>query len=107
LRVGSALLLPLLRGCLSRVDAGPAGAEHTRRETEECLGGGAGGSGVEVFAAEAVAVAFEAHQGNATLNYRSVLVRELTVEDAEIYRRSGHRRRSRRESVGGKRPENV
>jgi hypothetical protein len=49
----------------------------------------------------------DAHQGNATLNYRSVLVRELTVEDAEIYRRSGHRRRSRRESVGGKRPENV
>ena len=29
------------------------------------------------------------HQGNATLNYRSVLARELTVEDAEIYRRPG------------------
>ena len=50
----------------------------------------AAGAGAEVAVFEAVAVAFEAHQGNATLNYRSVLVRELTVEDAELYRRPGH-----------------
>ena len=66
-----------------------------------------GGAGVEVFAAEAVAVAFEAHEGNATLNYRSVLARELTVEDAELYRRPGHRRRLRRVSAAGEEPENV
>ena len=41
------------------------------------------------------------HQGNATLNYRSVLARELTAEDAEIYRRPGHRRRLRRVSAAG------
>ena len=41
------------------------------------------------------------HEGNATLNYRSVLARELTVEDAELYRRPGHRRRSRRVGPAG------
>ena len=57
--------------------------------------------------AHAVAVAVDLHQGNATLNYRSVLARELTVEDAEMYRRPGHRRRSRRLSRGGEGPESV
>jgi hypothetical protein len=57
---------------------------------------------------EAVAVlSVGDHQGNATLNYRSVLVRELTVVDAEIYRRPGHRRRSRRVSAGDEGPESV
>ena len=57
---------------------------------------------------EAVAVlAVGDHERNATLNYRSVLVRELTVEDAEIYRRPGHRRRSRRVSAGDESPNSV
>ena len=47
------------------------------------------------------------HQGNATLNYRSVLARELTVEDAELYRRPGHRRRLRRLRAAGGGPESV
>ena len=47
------------------------------------------------------------HEGNATLNYRSVLAWELTVEDAEIYRRPGHRRRLRRVSAAGEEPESV
>jgi hypothetical protein len=47
------------------------------------------------------------HQGNATLNYRSVLARELTAEDAEIYRRPGHRRRLRRSSAAGEGAESV
>ena len=57
---------------------------------------------------ESVAVlAFGDHQGNATLNYRSVLAREVTVEDAELYRRPGHRRRLRRVSRDGEGPESV
>ena len=47
------------------------------------------------------------HQGNATLNYRSVLAREVTVEDAELYRRPGHRRRLRRLRAAGEGPEGV
>jgi hypothetical protein len=47
------------------------------------------------------------HQGNATLNYRSVLAWELTAEDAELYRRSGYRRRLRRVSAAGEGPESV
>ena len=46
----------------------------------------AGLPGGRVAAFEAVAVALEVHRGNATLNYRGVLARELTAEDAEIYR---------------------
>ena len=57
---------------------------------------------------EPVAVlAFGDHQGNATLNYRSVLVREVAVEDAELYRRPGHRRRLRRVSATGEGPDSV
>jgi len=47
------------------------------------------------------------HERNATLNYRSVLARELTAEDAELYRRPGHRRRSRRPRLGGDGAESV
>ena len=43
------------------------------------------------------------HEGNATLNYRSVLARELTAEDAELYRRPGHRRRSATSERGWRR----
>ena len=46
--------------------------------------------------AHAVAVTVDLHQGNSTLSYRSVLARELIVEDAELCRRPGHRRRLRR-----------
>jgi hypothetical protein len=66
-----------------------------------------GGSDAEFAVFEPVGVAFEGHQGNATLNYRSVLARELTVEDAELYRRPGHRRRLRRVSAAGEGPESV
>ena len=59
------------------------------------------------MSAHAVAVAVDLHEGNATLNYRSVLARELTVEDAELYCRPGHRRRVRRVSAGGEGPESV
>lgn len=38
------------------------------------------------------------HERNATLNYRGVLARDVTVEEAELYRRPGHRRRLRRAS---------
>jgi hypothetical protein len=34
-------------------------------------------------------------------------VRELTVEDAELYRRPGHRRRLRRVGAAGEGPESV
>ena len=47
------------------------------------------------------------HGRNATLNYRRVLARELTVEDAELYRRPGHRRRARRVKPDGEAAENV
>ncbi len=47
------------------------------------------------------------HRGNATLNYRSVLARELTVQDAELYRRPGHRRRLRRVGAAGEGPDSV
>src|ERR1035441_561570 len=64
-------------------------------------------AGGEVFAAQAVTVAFERHEGNAGLNYRSVLAREVSGEEAELYRRPGHRRRLRRvrpgEPGGGRR----
>jgi len=62
---------------------------------------------VDVFAAESVAVALERHERNATLNYRRVLARELTVEDAELYRRPGHRRRARRVKPGDEAAEGV
>ena len=47
------------------------------------------------------------HERNATLNYRSVLARVLTVEDAELYRRPGHRRRARRGKRAGEAAESV
>ena len=71
------------------------------------FGAAAAGLGSEVAVFEPVAVAFEGHQGNATLNYRSVLVREVAVEDAELYRRPGHRRRLRRVSATGEGPDSV
>jgi hypothetical protein len=81
--------------------------EVTEGDRSADLGGFGPDASVEVFAAQAVAVAFERHQGNATLNYRSVLARELTAEDAEIYRRPGHRRRLRRVSAAGEGLESV
>ena len=51
-------------------------------------------------AAHAVAVAVDLHEGNAGLNYRSVLAREVSGEEAELYRRPGHRRRLRRVRPG-------
>ncbi len=73
---------------------------------------GVSGQGLDPLAGgrlrEPVAVlAVGDHQGNATLNYRSVLARELTVEDAELYRRPGHRRRLRRVSEAREGPESV
>jgi len=67
----------------------------------------AAGARTEVAVLEPVAVAFEAHERNATLNYRRVLARELTVEDAELYRRPGHRRCARRMKPGGEAAESV
>jgi hypothetical protein len=64
----------------------------------------------EVLAVPAHAVAVLAvgdHEGNATLNYRSVLAREVTAGDAELYRRPGHRRRLRRVGSAGEGPESV
>jgi hypothetical protein len=52
-------------------------------------------------AAHAVAVTVDLHQGNAGLNYRSVLRCEAGPADAELYRRPQHRRRSRRVRDGG------
>lgn len=63
----------------------------------------AGGCLGEPVAVLAVGV----HERNATLNYRRVLARELTVEDAELYRRPGHRRRARRVKPDGEAAENV
>jgi hypothetical protein len=45
---------------------------------------------------DAAVRALDLHQGNVTLNYRGVLVREVSVLDAELYRRAANRRRSRR-----------
>jgi len=76
--------LPTLRGCFF---------ERLGQRLDPLAGG---------CLSEAVAVlAVGDHEGNATLNYRSVLARELTVEDAELYRRPGHRRRSRRVGPAG------
>jgi hypothetical protein len=47
------------------------------------------------------------HQGNAGLNYRSVLVCEVSAADAELYRTPGHRRRSRRPRPSGGRAKSV
>jgi hypothetical protein len=42
-----------------------------------------------------------AHERNATLNYRSVLARELTAEDAPMYLQTRQQRRSRRPTTDG------
>jgi hypothetical protein len=55
-----------------------------------------GRAAAEVAAAQAVAVAFERHQGDARLSYRSILVREVRLEDAALYLVPQHRRRLRR-----------
>jgi hypothetical protein len=70
------------------------------------VGGGGWGAG-EVAVFEAVAVAFESHQGNAGLNYRSVLRCEAGPADAELYRGPRHRRRSRRVQRAGESDQNV
>jgi hypothetical protein len=72
------------------------GAIEGDRSGRFCRLGGRAGAEVVVF--EAVAVALEAHRGNATLNYRSVLVREPGPDEAELYRRPDHRLRRRRVS---------
>lgn len=63
--------------------------EHAATVWSPDFGALRGRRGAEVLVLEPVGIAFEAHQGNATLNYRSVLAREVTVEDAELYRRPG------------------
>jgi hypothetical protein len=92
------------RRCVSRSAAFADDAEGDRSGDFGAL---AAGAGSEVAVLEPVGVALEAHEGNATLNYRSVLARELTVEDAELYRRPGHRRRLRRVSAASEGLESV
>ena len=78
----------------------PAGVGSGSGEGLHPLAGGRLGESVALLAVGD-------HRGNATLNYRGVLARELTAEDAEIYRRPGHRRRLRRVSAAGEGPESV
>jgi len=48
-----------------------------------------------------------AHERNATLNYRSVLARELTAKEAQLYLQARQQRRSRRPPTDGGAPKSV
>ncbi|MGH8300561.1 MAG: hypothetical protein ACRET5_03745, partial [Steroidobacteraceae bacterium] len=50
---------------------------------------------------ERATVPARSQERNATLNYRSVLARELTVEDAWLYRKPSRHRRSPGSTTGG------
>jgi hypothetical protein len=56
---------------------------------------------------EGATIPRRAQERNAALNYRSVLARELTVEDAPVYLQTRQARRSRRPRLGDGAPESV
>jgi hypothetical protein len=102
------LLEPLL-GLLSELELAEDGVE-----TGGELGSDTGAVVVAVGGVELTAdgvrvdvLAVRAHERNAALNYRSVLARELTVEDAPVYLQTRQARRSRRPRLGDGAPENV
>ena len=83
---------------IARTDRGAPVGSVGRAQTAASRGAGRGRA-TAVCAPPAAPCACGRDERNATLNYRSVLARELTAEDARLYGRTRRHRRSRRSTT--------